>query len=104
MDALIDEFGEGIRDGETQRVALLDREAVVELSGEGARYVDARLDEDGGSPALVVSLAEGADISGELDLFVDIRHRDGADERLRFFLVSSKSPSNRRAASTEGGR
>ena len=104
VDALIEEFGEGIRDGETQRVALLDREAVVELSGEGARYVDARLDEAAGSPALVVTLAEGADISGELDLFVDIRHRDGTDERLRFFLVSSKSPSNRRAASTEGGR
>lgn len=104
VDALIEEFGEGIRDGESHRVALLDREAVVELSGEGARYVTARLDENVGSPALIVALAEGAEITGELDLFVDIRYPDGTEERLRFFLISSKSPSNRRTTSTEGGR
>ena len=104
VEALIEEFGEGIRDGETQRVALLDREAVVELSGDGAQHVAARLDEDSGSPALVLALAEGAKITGELDLFVDIRYPDGMDERLRFFLVSSKSPSNHRTTSTEGGR
>jgi hypothetical protein len=104
VEALIDEFGEGIRDGETHRVALLDRDAVVELSGEGARHIDARLDENVGIPALVLTVAEGAEITGELDLFVDIRYPDGTTERLRFFLVSSGSPSNRRATSTEGGR
>ena len=104
VEALIEEFGEGIRDGETQRVALLDREAKVELSGEGARYVSARLDEEAGSPALVLAVADGAEITGELDLFVDVGYPDGTAERLRFFLVSSKSPSNRRETSTEGGR
>lgn len=104
VEALIGEFGEGIRDGETQRVALLDREAVVELSGEGGRHVTATLDESAGSPALVLSVAKGAEIAGELDLFVDIRYRDGTEERLRFFVVSSASPSNRRTTSIEGGR
>ena len=104
VEALIEEFGEGIRDGETQRVALLDREATVDLSGEGAKYVTARLDEQAGSPALVLAVADGTEITGELDLFVDIGYRDGTSERLRFFVVSSKSPTNRRVTSTEGGR
>jgi hypothetical protein len=104
VESLIEEFGEGIRDGETLRVALLDREAVVDLSGDGARFVTARIDEGAGSPALVLTVADGADITGELDLFVDIRYAAGTDERLRYFLVSSKSPSNHRSTSAEGGR
>ena len=104
VEALIEEFGEGIRDGEPQRVALLNREAKVELSGEGARYVIASLDEQAESPALVLAVADGAGITGELDLFVDVAYPDGTAERLRFFVVSSNSPSNRRATSTEGGR
>lgn len=104
VESLIEEFGEGIRDGETQRVALLDREATVELSGEGARYVTASLDEQAGSPALVLAVADGTELTGELDLFVDVGYPDGTSERLRFFVVSSKSPSNRRVTSTEGGR
>ena len=104
VESLIEEFGEGIRDDETQRVALLDREAAIELSGDGARLVTARLDERAGSPALVLSVAEGAEVTGEPDVFVDIRYPGGTEERLRFFLVSSKSPSNHRTTSTEGGR
>ena len=104
VEALIEEFGEGIHDGETQRIALLDRETVVELSGEGARHVKASIDEDAGRQALVVSVPPGADIAGEEDLFVDLRYPDGTTERLRFFLVSSTSPSNHRTTSTEGGR
>ena len=104
VEALIEEFGEGILAGETLRVALLDREAVLELSGDGAQYVAARLDEQTGGSALVLEVAKGAEITGELDLFVDIRYPDGTDERLRFFLVSPTSPSNHRTTSTEGGR
>jgi hypothetical protein len=104
VESLIEEFGEGIRDGETQRIALLDREAAVDLSGDGARFVSARLDERSGSPAILISVTEGADIAGELDLFVDIRYPGGTEERLRYFLVSSKSPSNHRSTSTEGGQ
>lgn len=104
VESLIEEFGEGIRDGETQRVALLDREAVVELGGEGARHVTASLDSGAAGAALVLSVAKGAEIAGELDLFVDVRYRDGTEERLRYFVVSSTSPSNRRTTSTEGGR
>jgi hypothetical protein len=104
VESLIEEFGEGIRDGETHRIALLDREATVDLSGDGARFVTARLDERAGSPAIVISVEEGADIAGELDLFVDIRYPGGTEERLRFFLVSSAAPSNHRSTPTEGGR
>lgn len=104
VEALIEEFGEGIHEGETHRVAVLQREAAVELSGEGARHVVARLDETSGIPALVLTVKGAGAIAGELDLFVDIRYPDGTDERLRFFLVPSGSPSNQRTTSTEGGR
>ena len=104
VEALIEEFGEGIHDGDTQRVALLDRDTVVELSVTGLVTSRPSIDEDAGRPALIVSVPTGADIAGEEDLFVDLRYPDGTAERLRFFLVASTSPSNHRTTSTEGGR
>ena len=104
IEALIDEFGEGIRVGTTHRVALLEPEAVVELGGEGASLVKAHIDERAGSTALVIEVPEGTDIAQETDVDVTVSYRDGATERLRFFLVSGRTPSNRRTTSSEGGQ
>lgn len=104
IEALIDEFGEGIHVGTTHRVALLEPEAVVELGGEGASLVKAYIDETTGSAALVIDVPEGTDIAQETDIDVTVSYRDGANERLRFFLVSARTPSNRRTASNEGGQ
>ena len=104
VEALIDEFGEGIHVGTTHRVALLEPEAVVELGGEGAALVKAHIDETAGSTALVLEVPEGTEIDQETDVEVTVSYRDGTNERLRFFLVSGRTPSNRRTAPSEGGQ
>jgi hypothetical protein len=104
IDALIEEFGEGIRAGQTHRVALLEPDAVVDIGGEGTSLVKAHVDETGGSAALVIEVPEGAAIDQETDLDVSITYRDGSSERLKFFLVSDRTPSNRRTTSSEGGQ
>jgi hypothetical protein len=103
LEDAINEFGEGIHAGTTHRVALLQPEAVVELNGEGADLVRARIDEQSGAPALLIEVPPGTAIESETDLDVFIRYPDGEEERLRFFLVSPETPSNGRSIS-EGGR
>ena len=104
IEALIDEFGEGIHAGRSHRVALLEPEASVDVSGEAASLVKARIDETGGSAALVIEVPEGTEIVQETSFEVSITYRDGASERLKFFLVSARTPSNRRSNSSEGGQ
>jgi len=102
IEGLIDEFGEGIRVGQAHRVALLHREALVDLGGAGASLVRAHMDESGRAAALVLEVPDGTAMDQELELEVDIRYPDGVTERLRFFLVSARTPSNRRTMPSEG--
>jgi len=104
IEGLIEEFGEGIHVGQSHRIALLHPEAVVDLGGAGASLVKAHIDEWGGAAALVLDVPQGTAIDQEVDLDVDIRYPDGATERLRFFLVSARTPSNRRTMPSEGGK
>jgi hypothetical protein len=104
IEALIEEFGEGIRVGGTHRVALLEPDAVVDIGGEGASLVKAHVDETGGAPALVIDVPPGTTIDQETDLEVSITYRNGSSERLKFFVVSDRTPSNRRTTSSEGGQ
>jgi hypothetical protein len=101
VESLIEKFGEGIHVGETQRIALLEPEAVVELGGDGARLVKAEIVEEGGNSALVIEVPAGVSVEHEIDLDVSVRYASGVEERLRHFLVSRDTPSNRRAS--EGG-
>jgi hypothetical protein len=103
IEALIEEFGEGIHVGQTHRVALLHPDAVVDVGGAGSSLVKAYIDERGASAALVIEVPEGTEIDQEADLEVDIRYADGVAERLRFFVVSARTPSNRRTMPSEGG-
>lgn len=104
IERLIEEFGEGIHVGQTHRVALLHPEAVVDLAGEGASLANVHIDERAGGAALVIEVPEGTVLDQEADLEVDLRYPDGVSERLRFFLVSPSTPSNRRTMPSEAGR
>lgn len=87
-------FGEGIIAGTTERVALLG-EARVELSGDGARYVRATID-DNGPPALVLEAA-AASLPHEVEFQALVAYQNGERERLPFFIVSRDVPSNTKA-------
>ncbi len=102
VEALIEEFGEGIRVGQPHRVALLQADAVVEIGGPAASLVRASIDEQGGAAALIIEAPEGTVIEQEADLDVVVRYPDGLTERLRFFVISDGTPSNRRSKPAEG--
>jgi hypothetical protein len=104
IEALIEQFGEGIKVGDSHRIALLQPAAIVDLSGDGAAFVKAHIEENTGAPALVIEVHEGANVEHEIDLDVNLRYPDGVEERLRYFLVSAQTPSNRRTSLSEGGQ
>ncbi len=89
LEEAIRKWGEGILAGTEHPVALLD-EAVVELVGEGAKHVEARLEDD--PPRLLLRAAPGP-FPKELEFHVLLRYRNGERERLPFFLVSWQTPS-----------
>lgn len=96
MEDAITKFGEGILAGTRHRVALLD-EAKIELGGEAARHIEARIEENpGGAPSLVID-AKPQSLQQELDLMVSAQYGNGENERLRFFIVSRDTPTNARA-------
>lgn len=103
LQKLIDEMGEGIRVGDSLRIALIQPEAAIDLAGEGAQLIRADIDESSGVPTLVLEVPRALEVSQEVDLEVHIRYPDGVDEQLRFFLVSDRTPSNRRVPLGEGG-
>ncbi len=96
VDHLITEFGEGIAVGEPLRVALLQPEAVAELSGEAAGIVNLRLIESAGAPPALELYVQESPFDREADVELHITYSDGVDERLSFFVVSRENPSNER--------
>jgi hypothetical protein len=104
IEGLIDEYGEGIHVGRAHRVALMRSEAVVEIGGAGASLVRGHIDESGDAAALVLEVPDGTRIDQEVELEIDIRYPDEVTEHLRFFLVSARTPSNRRVMPSEGAK
>jgi hypothetical protein len=96
IDNLIAEFGEGIAVGEPHRVALLQPEAVAELSGEAAGIVDLRLIESAGAPPVLEMYVQDSPFGREADVDLHIAYSDGVEEHLKFFVVSREDPSNER--------
>lgn len=96
VEALIEEFGEGILTGTTHRIDLLDH-ARIELSGEGRSYVKPSIEDDAGAPLTLALRVPPASLEKELDLNVRLEYRTGERERLKFFIVSPDVPSNTRA-------
>lgn len=96
IEDLIRKFGEGIIAGTALRVALL-AEATVELTGEGAKYVEPTVEENAAGPTCLVLRARDVTLQQEADLDLIIRYGNGEAEKLRFFVVSRDVPSNVKA-------
>jgi hypothetical protein len=101
IDRLVSEFGEGIVVGEPHRVALLQQEAVAELSGEASGIVNLRVIEGGGAPPALELYVAKSPFDHEADVELHITYPDGVEEHLRFFVVSRDMPSNVKAESEE---
>jgi hypothetical protein len=101
IDALVAEFGEGIIVGRPHRVALLESEAAVDLSGEAAAYVAAEIIEKPGVPPVLELVAARSPFDREADFEVTIAYASGLTERLGFFMVAPDSKSRKRSSTTD---
>ena len=101
IDALVAEFGEGIIVGRPHRVALLESEAAVDLSGEAADYVSAEIIEKPGVPPVLELVAASSPFDREADFAVTIAYASGLTERLAFFMVAPDSKSRNRSSTTD---
>lgn len=91
IEALVEKLGEGILTGTTHRVALLEADAMVDLSGEGADLVEVKPM----GQALVLSVKDVA-LDQEVSFDLHIAYGSGGQETLKFFAVSPSTPSNRK--------
>lgn len=96
IDALVEKFGEGVMTGTTHRVALLERDAMVEVSGEAADLVKVSpLETQGLTGAIALQIADEK-LGQDMPFDVHIAYRSGGREHLKFFAVSPSTPSNRK--------
>ncbi|WP_156874868.1 hypothetical protein [Sulfitobacter alexandrii] len=99
IEDLVAKMGEGIKTGTTHRVALLESDAAVEVSGEGARLVRIEpLDTPEGSGAVALHVADEA-LPQEVSFEMHVSYRSGLRETLPFFAVSDSTPSDRKPGS-----
>ncbi|MDE0546041.1 hypothetical protein [Microbacterium sp. C7(2022)] len=84
IEKLTDEFGCGIHSGEAHSILLLDKGEFA-LSGPGAEYVSAELDESASPPTLVLKAKTDASVK-DTSFEVALRY-DGASETLPYFIV-----------------
>lgn len=95
IEALVEKFGEGILTGSSQKVALLERDAMVELSGEGADLVRIEMLKTSGMTGALMIHAADKELPQEVPFELNLLYRSGERETLRFFLVSETTPSDR---------
>lgn len=100
VEKYVEEFGEGVFTGTTHKVALLEADAVVDVSGDGAGLVELRrVETPQGAGAIELHVADKP-LDREMPFDLDIVYRSGLHEQLRFFAVSPTTRSDRR---DEGG-
>ncbi|WP_154668327.1 hypothetical protein [Pseudoduganella violaceinigra] len=90
---LIDTFGEGIHEGRSLTVPLL-QPGTATISGEGARFVKMTM-HDRKAPALTLE-AQASGAKNELSFMLEIKYTDGSMETLNYFIVPRGTPSNKR--------
>ena len=96
IEDLIAKFGEGIHEGQSLNVPLLQA-GKFSLTGEAEKFVKlSRLDLN---PPVVMLEALPSEEKKELNFQLDITYRDGSSETLLFFIVPKNAPSNRRSTS-----
>jgi hypothetical protein len=86
-ERILEEFGRGLRGGESYRVALLKPQASVEVAGPGAAFVAPEiLEREGMASAVELSVSDPmSNVQAEFDLH--IHYADGEKETLRFFVA-----------------
>lgn len=93
IEELVEEFGEGIHEGDKVIVPLLAK-GEAELVGDGAASVTLRmLDRE---PPAVELTAGGAEQKSEQEFELRLSYEDGTSETLKFFVVPRGTPSNKR--------
>ena len=96
IEELVAKLGEGIMTGTTHKVALLESDAAVEISGDGAKLVKIEpLKTPEGSGAVALHVADEK-LAQEVSFEMHISYRSGLRETLLFFAVSSTTPSDRK--------
>lgn len=94
IEDLIAKFGEGIHEGQTLSVPLL-QPGKFKLTGEGSKFVKlTRLDLS--PPVLTLEALPSAE-KKEINFQLDIAYQDGSSETLFFFVVPKDTPSNNRS-------
>jgi hypothetical protein len=91
------EFGEGLLVGRALSVALLEADASFDLSGEAAAAVTARPIKRGSGVSAIELSAASTPFEREAEFELTLTYRSGTQEKLKFFLVSDRVPSNVKA-------
>lgn len=90
---LIDTFGEGIHEGQSLTVPLL-QPGDAKISGEGAKFVQMTVQDR--QPTAVTLTAQPSGAQNELSFQLNIDYADGSKETLNYFIVPRGTPSNKR--------
>lgn len=93
-EELITKFGEGIHEGQSLNVPLLQA-GKFRLSGEGERFI--KLTQLDLNPLVLKLEPLPCKEKKELSFQLDLTYRDGSSEMLLFFIVPQDTPSNRRS-------
>lgn len=99
IEKLVSELGEGIMTGTSKTVALLEADAMVEVSGDGAKLVKLEPLKTAGKGGAVVVHVVDETLEQEVSFDLNISYRSGAREHLRFFAVSQSTRSGTKPAS-----
>ncbi|WP_299546293.1 hypothetical protein [uncultured Tateyamaria sp.] len=94
IEELVAELGEGIMTGTTHKVALLEADANVEVSGDGAGLVKVEVMPTTDTGGCVVLHVTDEKLREEVSFDLHISYRSGLQEHLHFFAVSPTTPSN----------
>ncbi|WP_189371208.1 hypothetical protein [Tateyamaria omphalii] len=94
IENLVGEMGEGVMTGTSHKVALLEADASVEVSGDGAGLVKVEVMPTTETGGCVVLHVADEKLREEVSFDLLVSYRSGLQEHLRFFAVSPTTPSN----------
>lgn len=102
VENAIREFGEGIHVGKTHTMALLHPKFDYEITGDGAKFVRAKVVKRPGGHSALELRARRTRRGKEVDLRVHITYGDRTKEDLLFFIVEPETPSETPIIAEEG--
>ena len=90
-EKMIEELGEGILAGNRFYVPVLEQEFTVEKYGDASKFTVLRVVKRPNGMSAIELTTERLPVSGELDLFVQIRYKN-SEELIKLFVVNPDSP------------